>query len=236
MKYEEIYKKAISPKKRNEDKVNVILANIIRPLSIIVSSPLLKTSITPVAVTKLSVVSLILSFLAFCMNYNILGWLFIFIWSILDCVDGNIARYKNQCSIIGDLWDTFGGYLSMIIIYLSAGIVAYRETSLFGYIHKEVYLILGDLTTVFCLLPRLMMHKKMSTIKDSKVVNELREVSEFSLSRIIAVNIIAPIGLMQIIHLLCIVFKMMNIFILFYCVINFAIMVISICNLLKEEQ
>jgi len=61
------------------------------------------------------------------MGWKIVGWLGFFLWAILDCVDGNIARCKDQCSNRGELWDAAGGYLALSLIFFSSGISGFYD-------------------------------------------------------------------------------------------------------------
>ena len=47
------------------------------------------------------------------------GWFAFFLWSMLDGIDGNIARYKKQFSKMGDTLDAAAGYFAMALIFLA---------------------------------------------------------------------------------------------------------------------
>ena len=107
MKYNELYEMSVSPNKRAADKKNVWLFLVVRPLSIMTTMPLMKTKISPTTVTIISVYSSIVGFflmtiLNSSMTWKMVGWLFFFLWAILDCVDGNLARTK-ETSLNGQL-------------------------------------------------------------------------------------------------------------------------------------
>ena len=192
----------------------------------------------PITITKCSILSLIIGFffLSFGMSMplKIVGWIFFFIWGVLDCMDGNIARCNNKCSPLGDLWDTMGGYAAMVLIYSSSGIAAFYDVNLIDIFAPYWYLILGGATSIFSIFPRLVMHKKKSSMPESEAVKSLSDKSSFSLSKILAENIISPVGFLQGILLISIIMHVLNIFIIFYAFVNFSVMILSLKSLLKE--
>lgn len=131
MKFSEVYEKVMPEKKRKEERFNIFVDWISRPISIMMTMPLINTKVKPTTVTKLSVLALIIGFflVAFGKNMSVklLGWFFFLLWNLLDGVDGNLARCTNQCSALGDLWDTMAGYVAMVFTYFAAGIAAFYE-------------------------------------------------------------------------------------------------------------
>ncbi len=238
MTFKEAYDITVPIKKRKEEKYNTWVAYVVRPISVLCTLPFINRKVKPTTITAISILACIIG--AAClifapnMQIKIVGWLGIFIWSILDGVDGNLARCQNKCSALGDLWDTMGGYIAMIMIYYSAGIVAYFDTNTFEFGNKYLWLICGGTTAIFSIFPRLILHKKKSSeIKSEKVV-ELTDTSNFSLLKSIAGNITSPSGIMQVFFLVSIIFHLLNIFSIIYLVINFGIMCISLRGLLRE--
>lgn len=168
------------------------------------------------------------------LTMSIIGWLFFFIWAILDGVDGNLARSTNQCSPMGDLWDTMGGYAAMVLIYFSASIAGYFDDCVFMLFDNFWSLILGGATAIMSIFPRLVMHKKKSSIMGDKAVKAISDKQNFSISKIAAMNLVSPSGFMQVIFLIAILFHVLNIFTIFYFIVNLGIMTISLRSLLKE--
>lgn len=237
MTYKEVYNIAVPPQKRKEEKWNILANNIFRPMSVILTVPLVNTKVKPTTITAYSIVAAILGFflVAFSrsMELSVLGWFLFFLWDILDGVDGNLARCTNQCSPLGDLWDTTGGYAAMVLIYFSAGIAAAYDTNLYVFANPIVLCILGGATAIMSIFPRLVMHKKKSSGIESEVVKEMTNKQNFSLSKIFALNFISPTGFMQVFLLICICTHTLNIFIAFYFVVNLGIMILSLKKLLK---
>lgn len=239
MTYKEIYDIAVPPKKRKEERWNLFAGYIGRPISVLMTVPLTYTSIKPTTVTGLSLIALIVGSILVSIQHSlamsITGWFFFLLWNLLDGVDGNLARSTNQCSNLGDLWDTMGGYSAMVLTYFSAGIAAFFDNNTFVFCEAYLLLIMGGATAVMSIFPRLIMQKKKTYGKASVAVNNLSDKTNFGVKQILMMNLISPSGFLQVIFLLCIVFHYLNVFILFYCVINFLIMMLSLYSLLKQE-
>lgn len=236
MTYQEIYDKCVPEVKRDADRLNVWLYYVVRPVSIVVTRPLLRTRITPTAVTALSMISTLLGFFLVSFGNSLIirvfGWLGFFLWAILDCVDGNIARCKDQCSKRGELWDAAGGYLALSLIFFSGGIAGFYEESFISFWAPEWNIILGGMTALLSLYPRLIAQKKRA-ISDTHEVLSVMDKRSFSLPRIIAMNIESAIGLMQVLFLCAILFHFLNVFIAFYFLVNLVICLASLRELLK---
>lgn len=237
MTLKEIYDIAVPIEKRKEEKFNIWVAVIVRPLSMVVTKPFLGIKIKPIRVTAFSLLCSLAGFfiLSFThtMPLKVLGWFLFFGWAVLDCVDGNYARYTKQCSQLGALWDATGGYTAMVLMYFACGIVAFSDTNVVEVFDPYYYLILGGATAVFSIFPRLVMHKKKSCVDSSGAVSELSDKKSFGLSQIIAMNLVSPCGFMQVILLISILLHITNLFICFYFIINLGIMSLSLYKLLR---
>lgn len=240
MTYKEIFDKCVSEQKRKENKYDIWVSFVLRPLSIVCTMPLIGKKIDPTDITKLSVVCCILGFFVMSigssLHYILFGWFFFFLWSLLDCIDGNVARCNNACSKLGDLWDTTGGYTAMVLVYFSAGILAFKFADIHSIIPAHYFLIMGSATSVMSIFPRLVMHKKKSSDIASGAVKSISDKSNFSLSQIIAMNIVAPTGGLLLLYLISILFHYVNWFVIIYFVGNLLIMSISLYKLLKKEN
>ena len=237
-KYREVYDEVLPEEKRASERGNIILYTIVRPLCIWATLPLLDTNVKPTTITKISVAASVagFGFLAFgkSIALQLVGWLLFFTWVILDGVDGNLARYKKQTSIMGEIWDSFGGYAAMVLTYFGTGIAAFYTDNAFTFCEPYWMLILGGATSVISIFPRLMMHKKRSTQGSEESTSNFTNKSSFGLVKTVAYNFISLSGLFQIIFIICIALRLLNIFILFYFVLNMSMMLISLHSLLKE--
>lgn len=238
MTVREIYDIAVPKQKRKEEHYNFWVSFVVRPASVLVTAPFVKTKVKPITITKVSIISLLIGFgfLSFgkVMPLKILGWVFFFAWAVLDGVDGNLARCNNMCSALGDLWDTMGGYAAMVLIGFSAGIAAFYDTNRYVIFAPYWLLILGGVAAICSIFPRLVMHKKKSSQANLEAVKELSDKSSFDMSKIVALNLISPSGIIQAILFIGILTHTLNIYIIFYAFVNFAVMILSLRKLLIE--
>ena len=232
-----LYYQCVTSEKKRTDRLIPWLYYVIRPLSIVVTKPLLSTSITPVAVTLVSMVATLVGFVLVGFGQGTLvrciGWFSFFIWAVLDCVDGNIARCKGLASERGALWDATGGYMALSLIFFAAGIGAYYDENMMEFCDKALYIAIGGLASLMSLLPRLVMQKKKTSTNGQEAVKVVGDKKSFSLPKIVALNIESAIGFMQMVLLAAIIFHFLNVFVLFYMAFNFAIMVYSLYILLR---
>lgn len=238
MTYKEIYDIAVPERKRKEERFNLWTAYALRPFSIIFTAPLINTKVAPTTVTAWSCIFSIIGFFLMALNLGywwcIAGWFAFYIWAILDCIDGNLARCTNQCSPMGDLWDTMGGYATMVLMYFGSGIAAFFDNNLIDLCDSYLYLIFGGATAIFSIFPRLVLHKKKSSNFADNSVKNISDKNKFGLSKILVMNLISPTGLLQLALLAAIVFHLLNVFIVGYMIVNFAMMCVSLHSLLKE--
>ncbi len=237
MTYKEVYEIAVPRKKREMEKWNLFAAYVGRPISVLMTIPLINSKIKPITVTFWSVVSAIIgaSLLSFgsSINWAIVGWLFLFLWNLLDGVDGNLARCQGTCSKKGELWDAFGGYAALVLTYLSVSIASYNDINDIFLLDKHWILILGGLTASLSIFPRLVFQKKLNLGIDEERTNSLRDKKNYGFKQVIALNIISATGLMQPIILACILLHKLSYFVVIYFVINLFITLVSLIKLLK---
>lgn len=238
MNYREVYDIAMPMSKREAESKNYWVAFVIRPLSVLFTIPLLKTKVKPITVTLWSVCASILgaAFLAFgdSLSLKLLGFLFFFIWAVLDGVDGNLARCHNSCSKLGELWDAFGGYTTLVLVFFSAGLSAYYENNSIEVLDKYWYLVIGGATSVISIFPRLIYQKKKAIAPEFDVkASFVEEQNKISLFRLIQLNLSISGG-MQVLLLIAILTHAMNLFLFLYFLENFSMMLISLRGLLKE--
>ncbi|MCI6637700.1 MAG: CDP-alcohol phosphatidyltransferase family protein [Lachnospiraceae bacterium] len=237
----DIERKTMSPEKRKEASKSIWGFYIGRPITYVLTIPFLYTNISPNTVTYISLIFSVLGlcFLSFgnSMVYQLLGLFFIFMWSMYDGVDGNIARYKNQKSEGGDILDTLGGYMSMAFVFLAMGNATLSSRNIWnmqiGQI-TNIGVFLGGVSATLTLIPRLLMHRKIANSKDKSGAEKLKEKEDYSLAKIVALNLCDPAGFQEIIMLVCIILGRFSEFTLFYFVFNLAVAIYSIRSLVRN--
>ena len=236
MKLTEIYNVCVSESKRKTDKMIPWVYYVMRPISILLTKPLLKTNITPVNVTFASMVATLIGFVLIGFGQEtqtrLWGFFAFIVWGLLDCIYGNIARCKGLASNRGALWDATGGYMALTLMYFSVGIGAFNDTNALEFLDKYLYIVLGGLTAIMSIFPRLVMQKKKAD-GGTDAVKGVADKANYSITKIIALNVESAIGITQVILFLAIIFHFLNIFILCYFFINIVITVYTLYNLLK---
>ena len=228
----------MSAKKRENAKNDFFAFYVGRPLTYVLTIPFLYTNISPNTITLISIIPTILGFIFFSFGSEIstysLGWFSFFLWSMLDGIDGNVARYKKIYSKIGDTLDAPAGYFAMVFIFFGAGIAASKEGNHILGITPSFFIILGGLSSIFTILPRLVMHKAMNSIKDTKN-QKLNNRGSYNLTKVIALNVTSIPGMVQILLLICSLTQTLKLYTIFYFLINLFVMIISIKSILLEE-
>ena len=230
MKFKEIIEK--SQKKSGENtagKSNIIGYWIWKSIAYFFVWILVPTSITPNMVSFISMICAIIGFVLLCLSQglvvNIIGIIFFMLWAILDNVDGCLARIKEQFSPIGDLWDAAAGYVAMSLMFFGFGICAYNSK----FESSVVFVILGGLTAITSLIPRLLMH-----FKYHGETNEINDQRSYDLIKIIAFNFISPDGLVLPLMLAALLLKIESAFIFFYFCLYLFVCIYTCTKLLKE--
>ena len=239
MSIKEIYECCMPAEKRKKERMNIWVAWVIRPISVLLTMPLVNTRIKPSDITILSILLSIVGFILFTLSNDDLllktiGWLCFFFWAILDGVDGNLARCQNKTSAMGELWDAVGGYAAMVLIYLSAAIAAYYDKSVFDFCDNHLLILFGGVCAVSSIFPRLIMHRKHNIMPEKKNEDGLNHKESYSTKQVIVMNFISVSGFMQVVFLAAIITHTLNFFVVFYSCINIAVMLLSLRILMRE--
>jgi phosphatidylglycerophosphate synthase len=236
----EIEEKTMSTNKRSSARNDIFAFYIGRPLSYVLTIPFLYTNITPNAISIISIVPLILGFIFANVGTSkmslINAWLCLFIWFLLDGVDGNVARYKKIFSKMGGVYDAMSGYIAMVLSFFQWGVAASHNPGIFqGNVNLPVdsYIILGALSGLFQIFPRLVMHKALNTIDDAKNLSKVKNKSEYGIVKIIALNITSIAGFVLLFMLIAILTNMLDLFTVIYFFINMMFMIASLYSIFR---
>ena len=233
----DLAEKTMTEEKRAQAKNDIFAFYIGRPISYVLTVPFLKMGISPNTVSFLSLFPSIIGFFLIgfgnTMTLKIVGWCMFFLWNLLDGVDGNIARYKEQFSKNGALLDATSGYVAMVLSFYSMGIGCFYGDFTRLAISKEICIVLGGLSAILVIFPRLIMHKRISSMGEDKNAKEYKDKSSYGILKVIALNLISISGFVQVLMLLSIIFKFMDVFTVAYFVINLLICIVSVRKLLK---
>lgn len=232
----------MSPEKRASAKNDYFGFYIGRPITYVLTVPFLYTDITPNTVTWSSFIPVFAGLLLFWFGNSTIthfcGWFCFFMWSMLDGVDGNIARYKKQYSKLGDTLDASAGYYAMALIPLSGGIAAAHHPGVFASAvgwTSDTYIILGALSALWIILPRLTMHKAINSTGE-KNIGGLKDRKRYSLPKIIALNLTSPPGAVQLLLLISVFIKSYDIYTTGYFLVNTLVMIMSMRGIFKDKE
>lgn len=237
----DIEQKTMSPEKRNSAKNDYFAFYVGRPISYILTIPFLYTDISPNTISVISIIPIIAGFVVMYIANDkselMVGWLFFFLWNLLDGVDGNVARYKKQFSPLGSVYDAMSGYIAMIISFFSWGIAACHNGGILASfnIPAELYIILGALSGIFVIFPRFIMHKAITTVGDESKVAGIKDKSEYGLVKLVALNLTSISGFVQVFMLIAILINMLDLFTIGYFVLNFLVMIASLKSIFKVK-
>ena len=234
----ELNKKSMTKEKKEQAKNDFFAFYIGRPISYVFTIPFLKLNIKPNTISFISFFPSIFGFILVgfgeTLTIKIIGWIMFFLWNLLDGVDGNVARYKEIFSKTGSLWDATSGYIAMLLTFFSMGIGCYYGNFTYLNIDNVLMVILGGLSSILVIFPRLVMHKRISSIGNDDKSSEFKDKSKYDFLKIIALNFISISGFVQVLMLFAILFRVMDIFTIVYFVINLMICIISLKKILSE--
>ena len=230
----EIADKTMSPEKRKSAKNDYFAFYIGRPLSYVLTIPFLYTNISPNAVSLISIVPIIIGFVIMCLARSTgmlcLGWGCFFLWNLLDGVDGNIARYKKKFSRLGSVYDAMSGYIAMILSFFGWGVAAAHNNGILGFLNmpSDIYIILGALSGIFVIFPRFIMHKAITTLGDETALAGVKDKSQYSIVKLIALNLTSIAGFVQVLMLIAILINALDLFTLGYFILNLLVCIVSL--------
>lgn len=225
-------KQSYSPEKRAVDRVeNIFPYFIARPISYVFSIFFIKVGLTANAVSKLSIVIALFAsfFLAFSSdNVKLVGCLFCFLWIILDCVDGNLARYyrahnEDRVTPNGEFFDAASGYYFNAFVFIGIGVGVFLSENFLPQGQSWLFIVLGSLTSVFSVLARLLYQKHYNVCKPFDSVIGSKGARGGFLA--VVQNIIALSNFFQVLLPMSIVLGCLDVLLLLYFFLNFMMLV-----------
>jgi len=236
--YKDIEAKAMPPEKKEQCKDDWFSYYIGRKITYIMTIPFLYTKLTPNHVTCLSIICLLIGFGLNCFAAStcmmVVVWTLYFMWSLLDGVDGNMARYRRQFSKMGDIYDTMGGYAAYVFMYFGFGIGAWLVPGRLSLIPGEYYIIIGAFSGISSIFPRLIYQKIKASFPDNKKADNVRKNKSFI--RILEMNITSIAGGTMVLSLVAVLTRLMDVFTIFYALLNVAKMVLSLYIIFRDME
>ena len=238
----EIAEKTMSPEKRKSAKNDYFAFYVGRPLSYVLTIPFLYMNISPNIISLISIIPIIAGFVLMYLGETqsilVIGWLLFFLWNLLDGVDGNVARYKKQFSKLGSVYDAMSGYIAMVLSFFGWGVAAAHNPGIIQSLinlPQDLYIVFGALSGVFVIFPRFIMHKAITTIGNENSVKGVKDKSEYSFLKLVALNLTSISGFVQVIMLIAILLGAMDLFTLGYFLLNLLVCLVSLKSVLSEK-
>ncbi len=121
----DIYNSLTSEKRKADGSMT---AFVFRPISYPVSWLFLRLGVSPNGVTYVSMLFCVIAFILTLFPVVVFHWLaiaFFFVFAVLDCADGNMARTIGKKTVYGGFVDAMGGYLAYSTQLFSVGLSCY---------------------------------------------------------------------------------------------------------------
>lgn len=134
----------------------------VRRVSFYLTYPFINSKISADDVSILSCFVAIIGSFLLCINHPYAIWAGIIVlnfWSVLDCVDGNIARCKNESSLAGEFFDAVGGYTISAFSMIGFGVAAFHTTDLIDDHYRYLLILVGCVGGICDILGRLIYQK-----------------------------------------------------------------------------
>lgn len=161
------------------------------------------------------------------------GALLAALYLLLDCVDGNIARYRKLSSPFGKFIDASASYIISSFLFMSIGLGVFtnpnssillrHSQSFFMIFNKDIFLIVGFWSSLSYVLARLISLRYKTMLvpgSDNDSTKNLTSNRFFQISTIMFRNIFGVSGFFMPLLLLAAVFRLFGFLALFYALVN----------------
>lgn len=148
-----------------------------RPVSFYFSSLFCELGWTANTVSFFSALWAIAGCAFFVFGHPIIGALFINVWLILDCADGNIARCVSK-ERYGDFADSMSSYICVGLMFVCMGYCAYTTGGLFVEKNDPIIILVGALAGSSDSLMRLIFQKYLNSSYSQGIAIERSEDPE----------------------------------------------------------
>jgi phosphatidylglycerophosphate synthase len=235
MTISEVKEKSMTPEKIESDKMSPLVYYVGRQVSFVITAPIVSLGISANRVTQFSLVPILASFLFIGFSHSvrlrIFGILLWGLWAILDYVDGNLARIYNSSSEYGGLWDAFVGYVAMSVWPLSTSMSALQDfmhSQFYLPLEPSIYVLLGGITSICMLLPRLVMHKRFRSFSND---NKFQNRKYYGYAQRCALMLTDPVQLPIYFYFFAVLFHLINIYTIFFAIVSLIMCIISLVQI-----
>lgn len=151
---------------------------------------------------------------------------------ILDCVDGNIARYRKLFSPFGEFIDALVGYVITAFLFMSLGVgvffdpdssVLLRHAEISPLFDREVFLFAGFWSSLMYVLTRIISLRHKTLFISAPKVDSTKVAASSRYPKIILIfvrNIFGTSGLFMPLFIFAVIFRFLGLLVLLYAVVN----------------
>ena len=214
-----------------------------RPLSFVTASLLTRMGISANAVSYFSIIIAIIACIFLIIpNYiiNIIGAIFVNLWLLSDCTDGNIARSVRK-QIFGDFADSASSYILVGTLCTALGICSYFTGGLFVEKNCIWIVLLGAIASSSDTLMRLIYQKyknsEKNLVDEGLITAEEDKRTDNNETNSLIVRIESDFGIggiLPILVLLGTIFKMNDIVVIYCFIYYFFSSVLMILKYIKR--
>ena len=239
----DIADKSMTPEKKESAQNDLFAFYIGRPISYVLTIPFIYTNISPNAISLLSIAITIIGFIIACIAKTkagmVISWSMLFLWNLLDAVDGNVARYKKQFLKMGSVYDAMAGYLAASMMFFAAAIMAAHANGPLvskSIISPEALIIIGGITAMVNMFPRLIMHKTITTLMNKGAMSEINEKKNYGIAKVIVLNLKSCAGGAQVLFLIAVLCNILDLYTVCYFLFNLTVMIVTLKTILKGDS
>jgi len=242
-------RRAYGPKVEENDKYEIWLYYVMRPLSFWPTWVFLKLGISANQTTVTSAVVGMVGALLIghpSLAWRVTGAVCINLWLLLDLVDGNIARYRKTCSGYGDFLDTVAAYLVLGVFFLGVGIGAHHDARshalgiLAGMDLPIAMVLMGGWASVCNLLARLVHQKSLNAfgVAQTKGYKEEATTPPGLASKLFLIvnNLANPFGFLFPMVVVAALTELLDAYIVLWVVVNTMILAYSVHRSIKRAK
>lgn len=195
-----------------------------RPISFGLSAFFVNLGLTANDVTFVSII------VAICVNFvyifagnnhviGMIGAIMTFLWILLDCADGNIARAVKK-QPYGEFLDALSSYILTAFLGISCGIYVFNNGGFFFLAQNPNVLIIGGLASIFDLLMRTSHQKFENTRVKNNIPSGLTSGSFLRKLKERAMLEFGIAGLLPVLFVVCTALNMLDIVLVYLLVYN----------------
>lgn len=236
-----------SEEKKALDKRNLLGYFVLRKISFYLSWVFIKFGISANKVTAISMIigcigCILLAFGSY--SGMIVAALILNIWTLLEFVDGTVARATNSTSNYGMFIDDLNACVMSGLLFIATGVGAFRHpdfwlNSLDINIGSSLFLFLGGWNSLFFyVLPCLLGDEfvKIFSQSESGLVTEVKESLFSSPLNKIRCNLVNITGAVMPLLLIAIILHSLGIFLIFYALISTGGFIILLIQILTRAK